>query len=944
MVLKTETARSLYNAKEQTDCSSVFNHTLTCHSFDSNMPIAKALLNNSKIYKYFQSLNCNIDYYSKNLDEIVACGKKQKLPSDISDECKTVYSTLKNSCGYIGKNGEHIINLKDYKIGTHFDVNLLIGNRIGFESPMLTTPKASLDSLGRGSFRAGEAKQVTATRYNLHIEENGEPCSRQVYITEDGKQIFSSLDIKSTVRAECRHYPNYTEIEYETPCHLIIKRTIFILPYEESMPDAVECQILNIKNNSWKERNLHIVFTGMFGLASPESQMNDIIYASVTWQGGIAKDEKGNNIALVPNPHPKYLKVHKRFASVVSSNGFFDEYETTYENFIGNGTLINPENVSSLGNNLTMKVAPFFALGKNITLKNDEEKHIISFTGYKYEKDGSDDKFITSLTKFIEKYKDEKACFDSLDKVKDFTKKYSSFIQVKTKDIEFNKYVNNNLPFQVYYQSYVSRSFAWTQKAFREIGFREIQDTFASMNYLIGMGENELVKSMLSAWIKNVYNFGYANHNFYSVGKQGGESSDDALWLIQAIYRYVSITSDIDFLNEEFVQADKSEKRKLIDTLYSIIRYSSEISIGKHNLPILDRADWNDCLQIDSDWLDGKNKEELYKKQVNGDLNKTVKLKNNYSESVMNAFLLKIAIDEVIELSHLLGKVDKEKELKKRNKKLVQDIKKYAWKDDYYARVLINNNPDFTYLGAKGDGLSQDKKINGTYFLNSFAWSILSGVASEDEIKIMVKITKKYLLTSSGIKLCSPIELSRLSPRAASDSYFPGDRENGGVFKHAEMMAACSFIKASKIVEDEKLSRELVGLAKISLDSVLPYKTLLHPFKTKGNPRFCTQYNNSMTGENIGPMLSGTAPWLSLTILELFGVEFNGTSISFTPTIMEGFEDYSYTLNINGTIYNVSVKRKTDKDKVGAFIDGSIFSGTIVEPIKNNTYNIKFIY
>lgn len=54
------------------------------------------------------------------------------------------------SAGVLADNGDYIINLKADKIGTHFDANLLIGNRIGFKSPLLTTPKGAVDSLGRG--------------------------------------------------------------------------------------------------------------------------------------------------------------------------------------------------------------------------------------------------------------------------------------------------------------------------------------------------------------------------------------------------------------------------------------------------------------------------------------------------------------------------------------------------------------------------------------------------------------------------------------------------------------------------------------------------------------------------------------------------------------------------------------------------------------------------
>ena len=92
--------------------------------------------------------------------------------------------------------------------------------------------------------------------------------------------------------------------------------------------------------------------------------------------------------------------------------------------------------------------------------------------------------------------------------------------------------------------------------------------------------------------------------------------SDDQIWLLEAVSRYITLTNDQEFLNQEFKMADSNKKRKLIDTLKAIIIYSSQISVGKHGLPLLDCADWNDCLRIDDDYLNGPKKERKYHYQL----------------------------------------------------------------------------------------------------------------------------------------------------------------------------------------------------------------------------------------------------------------------------------------------------------------------------------------
>ena len=127
-------------------------------------------------------------------------------------------------------------------------------------------------------------------------------------------------------------------------------------------------------------------------------------------------------------------------------------------------------------------------------------------------------------------------------------------------------------------------------------------------------------------------------------------------------------------------------------------------------------------------------------------------------------------------------------------------------KGNAYARLLFNQYPGFTHAGAEGDGLDTDGS-GGTFFLNSFSWSILSGVANDAEIASMLEVVRTKLKTPYGLKLVSPNDLSRVVPDAASAEYFPGDRENAAVFKHASMMAVSAMLDAAKRVADSTLAK-----------------------------------------------------------------------------------------------------------------------------------------
>ena len=914
-------------------------------------PIHVAILNTPETACYLEQFGetSHLFVFGEGIRHYTENGEVE-VPANIAAILADIYTKVCESAGTLADNGDHIINLKADKIGTHFDANLLIGNRIGFKSPLLTTPKGAVDSLGRGSFRGTAARQVTATRYTLIPEQNGEPCNRQFYIVENGKQIFYSADVDTNVKtAVCRHSHNYTEITYETECGLKITRDLFILPQEDGMPEAVEAQHVTVENLTDTDRKLKIVFTGMLSLATTESLMNDTIYASVTWESGLVY-QGDKAVAVAPNPWPNHLKVLKRFATVFADGETLDEYTANYIDFIGNGTLEKPQHVAHLACAPVTKIVPFFAIAKSFSVPAKGQNTVDQFTGMTVTPGGSDEPIDEMLFNLVEKYKNPKAAEEALQKVKDFSAKYAGFLKVKTDDRNFDAYVNNNLPFQVYYQSYVSRSFAWTQKAYREIGFREIQDMYASLYYIIGMGADGLAREMLGNWISNVHEMGYANHNFYHTGKEPGMCSDDGLWLVQAIFRYISLTGDTAFLDAEFPIAGTEKTRTLWETLMAVVTYSGKISVGKHGLPLLDKADWNDCLKLDDDWINGPEKEKRYKAQLEADGTEYgVPFKSDYSESVMNAFLLKIAYDELAVIAGLCGKADAKAEIEKLAAELEERVQEHCWKGDFFARALVGGEREggYTYLGAGKDGISADENIDGTYYLNSFSWSVLAGVATEEQIRTMLETMKRYLVTTAGIKLCTPADLGKLASGTASSSYFPGDRENGGVFKHAAMMAASAFLKASKVVKDEALAAELAETAFFAMDTIYPFKTMEHPYHTKGNPRFCTQYNNVTTGENIGPMLSGTASWLNLTLMEMLGIGYDGGDMVFSPVLEKDKTEVSYTVTNGDTVLNVNIKKPEGfsrvNDKATFTFDGVPFSGRMARPADGKTHEINIV-
>lgn len=918
------------------DCKSVVGAT----GLPYYMPVCLYALNDPLVSNYL--FECeggdHLFDFSGELSHYTEKGERT-LPENVKERLLAIFGRLDKSAGDIDDEGAHVIDLKAVPVGPHFDVNLLLGNRVGFDNPLLTTPKSALDSLGRGSFRGKAENQVLATRYVWRMEENGEPVNRQFYLYEGGKQIFYSADVDTNVKtALCRHLQNRTVITYETECGLKITRTIFIVPHEHDMPEAVEAQRVEIENLTECDRDIRIVFTGMLSVFGPDGIFGDIVYANIVHESAVVKNGD-KTIAVSPRLHPRYGRYCRRFATVLANGEYFDEYSVNYSEFMGHGDIKHPENGARLSCRQNRKDAAFFAIAKTITVKAGEIGTADSYAGICSHDDDVTEKFLRQLNNFIEKYRDPAALTAAYKSVVDFVENYSSYITFKSEDKRLSSYISKNLPFQVLYQSFVTRAFAWTNKGGRKVGFREIQDMYASMYYMTAMGNSSLARDMISQWASNVFEDGYAYHNFYWGGDGIGVGSDDQLWLMQAVYRYVMLTGDIDFVNTLLPIAGKEgETRALFDTMMAAVTYSGCISVGDHGLPLLDHLDWNDCLKLDYDSISAPEKMELYRKQIEERGQEWgARFESHYCESVMNAFLLKVAYDNMTELAILSGREREAKWIKQKCDKLCSDIQAHAWKGDFFARCLINNpEKGYTYLGAGGDGLSLNPEFPGSYWLNSFSWALLADCATEEQMRIMLDSVNKYIKTPAGLTLTSPCDLDKVSETTAMDHYFRGDRENGAVFKHATMMATAAMFKACKVIKDEALAAEFAECAFWMLDLVLPYKTLETPYVTKGNPRFCTQYNNSETCENIGPMLSGTASWLSLTVYEFLGISHVDGGIDLKPVLPFDTEKATYTVRVDGTEFDITVEKDPGfarpTDKTEYTFDGEACSSVIPNP------------
>ena len=74
--------------------------------------------------------------------------------------------------------------------------------------------------------------------------------------------------------------------------------------------------------------------------------------------------------------------------------------------------------------------------------------------------------------------------------------------------------------------------------------------------------------------------------------------NDDPLWLILSVAAYIKETGDWSFLDEQVVYDNlPGSEETLYGHLQRSIGYTLD-RLGPHGLPLIGRADWNDCLNL----------------------------------------------------------------------------------------------------------------------------------------------------------------------------------------------------------------------------------------------------------------------------------------------------------------------------------------------------------
>ncbi|SNU05598.1 Cellobiose phosphorylase [Lachnospiraceae bacterium] len=581
---------------------------------------------------------------------------------------------------------------------------------------------------------------------------------RYIYIRDDETGDYWSNSWmpvgkpQESFMSEVRHGTAYTVIRSQY-AEIMTEATYYV-----PLNKTYEVWGVKVTNNSNRERNLtlsgYAEFTNEGNYEQDQVNLQYTLFITKTYF-------KNNRVKQVINENVDKGSVNgstvkQRFLGLAGAE--VSSYCGDKEAFLGGyRNYSNPIGVETgdLGNKLNYNLNSCGAISSKLTLAPGESKDIVFIVGMKSDKEADD--ILASYSNPGEKVAEE------LKELIGYWHGKLNHFQVKTPSSEFNEMINTWNAFNCFMTFIWSRAASFIYCGLRNgYGYRDTVQDIQGIIHLDPEAAKEKIRFMLSAQVDNGGGLPLVkfNHNagHETVPDENDENSvyaketghpayraDDALWLFPTVFKYIAESGDLDFIDEVIVYANKDE-----GTVYDHLKRAIDFSmnrLGPHKMPAGLHADWNDCLRL------GKQGESTF---VAFQLYYAFTIIKRFADYKNDSDYIAYIDEKQAELGKILG-VD-------------------CWNEDRFIRG---------YTEA-GQIIGQKSDPEASMWLNPQSWSVISGLATDEQADKALDSVERELNTDYGVMLMGPAYKEHAFEGALMLLFNPSTKENGGIFSQPQ--------------------------------------------------------------------------------------------------------------------------------------------------------------
>ncbi len=765
---------------------------------------------------------------------------------------------------------------------------------------------------GYSFYKDAKFRRLTRYRYNNVPMDNG---GRYFYI-KDGDTIWSPgwKPCKTPLdNYECRHGMNYTKVKGEK--NGIVAECLFFVP----LKTWAEVQKVTLSNTSSETKKIQLSSFTEWALWNAATDMEN-------FQRNLSTGEvEVDGSTLYHKTEYRERRNHYAFYSV---NETIQGFDTDRETFIGmyNG-FENPQAVSNgkPGMSHAHGWSPIASHYLEITLKPGESKDLVFVLGYveNNEEEKWESKGVINKTKA----KATIAQFDTAEKVdqalaelNQYWDKLLGIYTVETGDEKLDRMVNIWNQYQCMITFCFSRSASFFESGIgRGMGFRDSNQDLIGFVHQVPERARERIIDIASTQFPD----GGCYHQYQPLTKRGNDDigggfNDDPMWLILGTTAYIKETGDFSILDEMVpFDNDMSVAKTLFDHL--TVSFNHVINnLGPHQLPLIGRADWNDCLNLNCFSNDPN---ESYQTTEN-------KTEGSKAESLMIAGLFVVYGKDYIELCNVLGKEDEAARAQKHVDAMTEAIKKHGWDGEWFLRA-------YDFFGEK---IGSNENEEGKIFIESNGWCAMAEVGLEEGLveKAMDSV-KDRLDTPYGIVLNNPAFSEYIMKYGEISSYPQGYKENAGIFCHNNPWIIIGETKLGRGEQAWDYFRKICPAYLEEISDLHKTEPYVYAQMIAGKDAF-------KPGEAKNSWLTGTAAWNYYTITQyILGIQPDYKGIKINPCIPKDWKGYKITRQFRGATYNIEIKNPNGVNG-GVnymYVNGEKTKGSTIPLMPEGTYYIE---
>lgn len=764
-------------------------------------------------------------------------------------------------------------------------------------------------------------RRLIRYRYNdVPLDNNG----RFFYI-KDGETIWNPgwKPCRTPLDSyECRHGFGYTKIKGTK--NGVTADVLFMVPNGEN----AEIQQITLTNTGKVKKTISLVSYVEWCLYNAQDDTTNFQRNFST--GEVEID--GSTIY-----HKTEYRERRNHYAFYSVNVPVDGFDTDRESFLGlnNGydaprTVVTGKSNDSVADGWS----PIASHRINVTLEPGESKIFIFILGYienapgeKWDKKPESGLLQTNPEMRVinkdqavalqKRFASPASVQNAFDELKSFWTDMLSHFILQTGDEKLDRMAVWNQ-----YQCIVTYNFARSASYFesgigRGIGFR---DTSQDMLGVVHQLPQNRLRERLYDVAATQFEDGSAYHQFQPLTKRGNADigsnfNDDPLWLILGVSGYIRETGDTEFLHMQ-VPFDNNESNTatMFEHLKRSFRYITSHT-GPHGLPLIGRADWNDCLNLN-----------CFSNDPNDSFQTCTNKDGGNAESVMIAQMFVYVAPDYAAMCRIMGDEQEAIFAEQAAQAMTDKICTAGWDGEWYLRAYDD----------AGNKIGSHECGDGKIFIETQGFGAMAQIGAENRFpEKALNSVKKYLDTKYGIVILDPpyrdyhIELGEVS------SYPPGYKENGGIFCHNNPWVVIGEIKTGR---PERAWEYYTKIAPAFLEDI----SEIHRLEPYVYAQMIAGKAARRHGEAKNSWLTGTAAWNFVALSQwICGIRSEYEGLRIEPRLPAHIKNAVITRKFRGCTYTIHVENKNPARKISLAVvngEGSV-NGTLVQ-VKPGTTEI----